>query len=129
MFEREMGIDFLKRLGIQQQVYIRRRIERVRPVAGRTGVPVLAKLLRREMLATPVPYHVAVGILDRITGVRHAIGVPKDVASYVCNIGISGHCWPRQTPESFGEVPSTPVPGLRLGNAPTPGDLVLEVLL
>jgi len=92
-------------------------------------MPVLAKLLSREKMPTPVPDHLAVGIFDGITGLRCAIGVPKDVAAYVSDIGIRGHGWPRQMPEAFGEAPSTPVPGLRLSNTPTPGDLLLEFVL
>ena len=53
-------------------------------------MPVLAKLLSWEKMPTPVPYNVAIGILDRITGLRRAVGVPKDVSSYVSDIGIGG---------------------------------------
>jgi hypothetical protein len=55
-------------------------------------MPVLAKLLSWEKMPTPVPYNVAVGILDRITSLWRAIGVTEDVSSYVSDMGISGYC-------------------------------------
>jgi hypothetical protein len=129
MFERQMLIDFLKRIGIEPEITIRRGIERVGSVTGRAHMPILAERFGGENVPTTVPDDIAVGIFDGITGMWRAVGIAKDVPSYGGNVGIGGDSRPRKTPEPGSEPPATLVPGLWFGNAATPGDAGVQFLL